>query len=100
MKIWLIIIGMALVTYLPRLLPLTNLQAETLPGWLRRSLHYVPIAVLSAIVGVEFLPSQGWLHYTPDARLLAGLAAVGLAWYTRSTILTILGGMAILLFLI
>jgi branched-subunit amino acid transport protein len=99
MEIWLIILGMALVTYLPRLLPLTHLREEQLPGWMRRSLYYVPIAVLSALVGVEFLPSPAWGHYILDARLLAGLIAVAIAWLTRSAALTIAGGMVIFLLL-
>lgn len=97
MEIWLIILGMALVTYLPRLLPLTHLNEETLPDWMRRSLHYVPIAVLSALVGVDFLPSPGWGQYIVDARLLAGLVAVVIAWYTRSAGWTIAGGMVVFL---
>ena len=99
MEIWLIILGMALVTYLPRLLPLTHLREENLPEWMRRSLTYVPIAVLSALVGGAFLPSQGWGQYIVDARLPAGLAAIAIAWLTRSVVLTIIGGMVILWFL-
>jgi branched-subunit amino acid transport protein len=99
MNIWLTIIGMALVTYGTRLLPLTTLNEEALPTWARRSLVYVPVAVLSAIVGPEYLPSADWLSFTVDARLPAGLLAILIAWYTRSTILTILIGMVVLLLL-
>ena len=96
MKLWLIIFGMALVTYVPRLLPLTLVEADSLPGWLKRILNYVPIAMLSALVGPEFLPSEGWLTYTVDAHLFAGLMAISLAWFTRSTFLTVLAGMGLL----
>jgi branched-subunit amino acid transport protein len=99
MSIWLIILGMLLVTYLPRLLPLTVLREEVLPNWARQGLYYVPIAVLSAIAAIGFLPGEGWLRYTVDARLLAGVAAIGLAWWTRNAILTIAGGMGVLLLL-
>lgn len=97
MNIWLTILGMAAVTYSVRLLPLTALKVETLPMWIKRGLRYVPIAVLSAIVTPEYLPGNGWFNYTVDERLLAGIAAIILAWFTRSTILTIAVGMAILL---
>ena len=97
MKIWLIILGMTIVTYIPRLLPLTHFDQTALPEWARRSLTYVPIAMLSALVGVAFLPSRGWLEYTLDARLLAGLVAIAVAWRTHSVGWTILGGMAVLL---
>ncbi len=97
MNIWLIIFGMALVTYIPRLIPLTTTNEAWLPVWLKRALDYVPITVLSAIVGTELLPSEGWLNYTVDAHLLAGVVAIGIAWFTRNTIKTIIGGVAVLL---
>lgn len=99
MNIWIIILGMALVTYLPRLLPLTTINEALLPTWLKHALDYVPIAVLSAIVGMGILPSEGWLHYRVDAHLLAGMVAIGIAWFTRNTVLTVVGGVGILLLL-
>ena len=99
MSIWMIIFGMALVTYLPRLIPLTTVNEALLPEWMKRSLNYVPIVVLSAIVGMEIVPSEGWFHYRVDAHLVAGIVAIGLAWFTRSTILTVVSGVGILLLL-
>ncbi len=98
-NIWIIIFGMAVVTYLPRLIPLATVEGTSLPLWVRRTLTYVPITVLSAIVGSEFLPSEGWFHYQIDEHLLAGLVAIGVAWFTRSTVLTMIVGIGILLFL-
>jgi branched-subunit amino acid transport protein len=99
MNIWLIILGMAAVTYSVRLLPLTTLNVETLPLWVKRALRYVPIAVLSAIVAPEYLPGEGWFEYTIDAHLWAGITAIAVAWLTHSTLLTIGLGMAVLLLL-
>lgn len=99
MSIWIIIFGMALVTYLPRLIPLTTVDEALLPEWIKRSLHYVPIVVLSAIVGRGILPSEEWLHYRVDGHLVAGMVAIGIAWFTRNTILTVVVGVGILLFL-
>jgi branched-subunit amino acid transport protein len=99
MDIWLIILGMALVTFLPRVLPLVALRAEDLPPSLQKGLRYVPIAVLSAIVAASYLPSEDWLRFTLDERLLAGLIAIGVAWYSKSTLLTISFGMLALLLL-
>lgn len=99
MNIWIIIFGMAVVTYLPRVIPLTTIDEALLPNWIKRALYYVPIVVLSAIVGRELLPSEAWLHYRVDAHLVAGMVAIGIAWFTRSTILTVIVGVGILLFL-
>lgn len=97
MTIWLTILGMAIVTYSVRVLPLAFLNVDSLPAGVKRGLRYVPIAVLSAIITPEYLPAKDWFHYTVDAHLIAGLAAIGVAWLTHSTVLTILVGMAILI---
>ena len=99
MSIWIIIFGMATVTYLPRLIPLTTVNEALLSSWMKRSLNYVPIVVLSAIVGMEIVPSEAWFHYRVDAHLVAGIVAIGIAWVTRNTVLTVIGGIGILLFL-
>ncbi|HLA45478.1 MAG TPA: AzlD domain-containing protein [Aggregatilineales bacterium] len=99
MTIWLIILGMSIVTYGTRLLPLTLIDEEALPYLARRGLVYVPVAVLSAIIGPGFVPGKDWLHYTVDAHLLAGMVAIAVAWYTRNTIITIILGMVVLVLL-
>ncbi|MDR3588218.1 MAG: AzlD domain-containing protein [Negativicutes bacterium] len=45
-----LIIGMMVVTYLPRLLPLVALSKRPLPGPLRRFLCYIPYAALGALI--------------------------------------------------
>lgn len=46
----LLIIGMCLVTYLPRLIPLIALSHRKLPKWLVDWLDLVPVAILSALL--------------------------------------------------
>lgn len=99
MSIWLVIGGMALVTYGTRLLPLTAIDSNALPVWVRRGLAYVPVAVLSAIIGPSFVPHSSWGDVVLDERLLAGLVAVGVAWRYKNTVVTILVGMVALLVL-
>lgn len=99
MKIWITILGMAIVTYGTRYSPMTIIREDALPTWARRGLAYVPVAVLCAIIGPAFLPHEKWGEFTIDAHLIAGIVAIAVAWYTRSTILTIVVGMALLLLL-
>jgi branched-subunit amino acid transport protein len=69
-----------------------------IPETLRRALHYVPPAVLSAIIFPEILLHDGELALNlGNDRLLAGLMAALAAWRTKNTLLTILAGMAALL---
>lgn len=99
MIIWLTILGMALVTYSVRVLPLISLREELLPPRLRRSLNYVPIAVLSALVAPSYLPSYEWGSVEVGPPLVAGILAVLTAAFTRSTMLTIAAGMGVMLLL-
>jgi len=67
---------------------------------MRRALHYVPPAVLSAIIFPQLFLSDGVLNLSLDnTRLLAGLAAIAVAWFSKNTLITIIAGM-IALFLL
>lgn len=71
-----------------------------IPERLRRALHYVPPAVLAAIIFPEILVYQGQLALTlGNERLLAGVVAVLIAGWTKNTLITILAGMTALLML-
>ena len=45
-----VILGMGLVTFLPRWLPLVYLTKRSLPSWLVEWLDFIPAAILSAIL--------------------------------------------------
>jgi len=45
-----VILGMGLVTFLPRWLPLVYLTKRNLPSWLVEWLDFIPAAILSAIL--------------------------------------------------
>ena len=45
-----VILGMGLVTFLPRWLPLIYLTRQSLPSWLVEWLDFIPAAILSAIL--------------------------------------------------
>ena len=45
-----VILGMGLVTFLPRWLPLVYLTRRSLPSWLVEWLDFIPAAILSAIL--------------------------------------------------
>ena len=50
MKVLLVIVGMALVTYLPRLLPALFLDRFQFPDWFRKWLQSIPYAALGALI--------------------------------------------------
>ena len=52
-----VIIGMGLVTFLPRWLPLVYLTKRNLPSWLVEWLDLIPAAILSALLLPELVTS-------------------------------------------
>lgn len=100
MNIWLVMLLGGLVTYGIRYSLIYLFGRIEIPETLRRALHFVPPAVLTAIVFPEVLMQSN----RPDvslgnARLLAALVAVLVAWRTKNTLLTIIIGMAALVIL-
>jgi branched-subunit amino acid transport protein len=45
-----IILGMGIVTYIPRWLPLFFLSNRQMPEWLTGWLDFIPVAILSALI--------------------------------------------------
>ena len=91
-----VILGMALVTYLPRLLPAWFLRGRELPQFLAAWLKYIPAAVLAALLLPSLLVEDGGLHLAwVNLYLWAALPALLVAWKTKSLFATVLTGMAV-----
>src|SRR5512145_1704007 len=96
--IWITLFLAGLLTFLTRLSFIALWGRWAPPEWLRRSLRFVPPAVLTAIIFPELLIREG--AFTPfNPRLLAGVVAVFVAWRTKNIVWTIVVGMGILLLL-
>lgn len=96
MTYWWLILGMAAITFLMRysLFAWPNLR---FPPLVRQGLHYVPTAVLTAIVVPGMLlPDGAHWHLTLDnAYLLAGVVSIGIAAISRNLLATIGGGLLV-----
>ncbi len=89
MNIWLTMLGMFIVTYGVRVLPLVAVRVKPSPAF-EQMLRYVPPAVFAALIVPDLVIPQGKLETGPA--LFAGLIGVALAWRTQNMALTILGG--------
>ncbi len=99
MSLWLVIVGMAALTFGQRASFLLLPERIQLPALLRRALRYVPAAVLTAIWAPELLLQKGVLSLAlGNERLLAGIVAIAIAWRYRVTFGTIVAGLAALHF--
>lgn len=100
MNIWLVLLIGGLITFLIRFSFIYLFGRFHISETVRKALHYVPPAVLSAIVFPELLLPEGVLDLSfGNVRLLAGLVAVVVAWFSKNTLVTILAGMAALFLL-
>lgn len=96
MKHWLVILGMAAATFPVRASFLVFGNRLDFPPLIRRALHYVPAAVLSALIVPMALTPKGILDLGPDNPYLIGtLVAGAVAFATRKTMLAIVASFAV-----
>jgi branched-subunit amino acid transport protein len=92
------IVCMAAVTFGLRLFFIVVFGRYEMPALLRRSLRYVPPAVLSALVLPDLLYHGAALDISlTNHRLIAGIVAAAAAWRSRNVAVTIAIGMAVLI---
>lgn len=95
-----IILGSALVTFLPRVVPLMLLSRMTLPEWGVRWLSHVPISVMAALVGQELFLNDGkWAPLSSNVELLAAIPTFLVAIKTRSLLGTVVVGIVTIMLL-
>lgn len=86
--------GVFAVTYFSRSLPLLALKTEMLSETLRRWLSFVPVTILSALVGPDLLVRDNVLSLGPDnIFLVAAIPTLLVSWKTKSFFGTIAVGM-------
>jgi len=92
--VFLTILGMLLVTYLPRLLPVWLLAKRNLPRVVMIWLRYVPAAVLAAMLFPALIIQDGVLDVSlSNLYLLAFIPTLLVAWKTRSLFGAVITGM-------
>ncbi len=100
MKVWMVMLLGGLVTWGTRFSFIYLFGKFNIPEKMRKALHYVPPAVLSAIILPELFLHNGALDLSfGNFRLLAGLVAVLVAWWSKNTLFTLISGMTTLLVL-
>ena len=90
--LWLLL-GMAAVTFLPRFIPLALFTRWSLPERITRALHFMPTAIMAAIVFPILLSSpEGKLTFEPRL-LLSALPVFLVAWRTKNLWASVVIGM-------
>ena len=95
--IFIIILGMAVVTYLPRLLPVWLLSSRQLPPLIAAWLRFVPVAVLAAMLLPSLLVQNEQLDFGfSNLYLWASIPTFLTAWKTRSLFGSVIVGMLVI----
>lgn len=94
----LLILGMTLVTYVPRAFPLMLLSSRNLNPIIERWLRLIPPAVLAALLAPELILQQSEngasLNIALDnIILMAALPSFLVAWFSKSFFGTVIFGM-------
>jgi branched-subunit amino acid transport protein len=91
-----LVLACALVTAVPRVLPLVVLSRLQLPAWLLDWLRYVPIAILAALLALEVFFPGGVRNFALSNPALPGVvAALAVAALTRSILGAVAAGIAV-----
>lgn len=87
-----------LVTLVAKILPITFLNADNLPPFLRRWLDFVPVAVMAALVGSDVFFYDGRLNLSlSNLYLVVSLPTLLCAWLTKNYFLTIAVGLILII---
>ncbi len=96
----LVILGSAIVTFIPRVLPLALLSRIEIPEWGISWLKHVPIAVMAALLAQELLISNNQFSISDHIlELVAAIPTFIIAIFTRSLLGTVLVGVVSLMIL-
>ncbi len=84
----LLVVGMGLVTYIPRMIPMVILKEIKLPAYLRRFLQFIPYAALGALIFPGILQSTSHI----ESAIFGGIISVIIALLRLNIIIVVLGG--------
>lgn len=92
-QMWLIV-GMAVVTYLPRVLPVLMLSNREISAPLKKWMSFIPVAIFSALVfsDIFFWNDTFNAHPFVNAKLIPSILVFYLAYKTKNLLLSMMIG--------
>lgn len=83
-----IVVAMALVTYIPRVFPMIFLKDKKLPPFIESFLKLIPVAALGSLIFPQILYSTGNLSSAVVGCIVAAICA----YFELNVIIVVLGG--------
>lgn len=88
------VVGMVIVTFIPRVLPLALLGNKELPEKVVLWLSFIPAAVLAALLAPSILLKDGSLYLSlENTALIAFFPTLLVAYKTKNIFYTVSGGL-------
>jgi len=95
-----LILGMALVTYLPRVLPMLVLSNQSVPDKISKWMSFIPVSIFAALIfsDIFFWESQFNVNPVVNIKLLPSILVFFVAYKTKNLLWSmVLGIVAITL---
>ena len=95
LNIYLLIIGIAILTYIPRSLPIIYLSKKDLPQWLKDWMKFIPSGIFAALILPDILIQDGSLNVGfTNIKLIASILVLIIAIKKKSLGLSIAVGVS------
>ncbi|PTD94452.1 branched-chain amino acid transporter AzlD [archaeon SCG-AAA382B04] len=91
-EIVVIIIGMGLVTYIPRMMPLVIISKLELPEYIELWFEFIPVSILTILLTLNFISYNQSNFNINSNMIIASLPTILVATKTKSLIKTVIVG--------
>ncbi|MEC6748617.1 AzlD domain-containing protein [Marinilactibacillus sp. XAAS-LB27] len=103
-NVWVLILGMAVVTYIPRFLPMLLLSKKEISPSFSRWMTYIPVSIFAALVASDIFFWEGSFNLQPtiNIKLIPSVIVFLIAYKTKSLLWSMvvgIGGITCLWFL-
>ncbi|MEG0470998.1 MAG: AzlD domain-containing protein [Solibacillus sp.] len=88
----LVILGCAVVTWIPRILPFVFVKNIKMPDVVLRWLAYIPVCILSALIIEGFFQTDGQWVTLDSQNIIAFIPTLAVALLTKSLSKTVVAG--------
>lgn len=90
----LLILGMAIVTYLPRVLPLLVLSNRSIPEKVSKWMSFIPVSIFAALIFSDIFFWQSQFNVNPlvNIKLLPSILVLLVAYKTKNLLWSMIFG--------
>lgn len=90
----LLILGMAIVTYLPRVLPLLVLSNRSIPAKVSKWMSFIPVSIFAALIFSDIFFWQSQFNVNPlvNIKLLPSILVLLVAYKTKNLLWSMIVG--------